>query len=272
MKIIVLLFAVLFVAACSEAPEPEAESGQTQAAESAQITEAPIADEVVEEVAAAAEASAEVVVEAAEDLAEGDLEEAPVADLTAGLQAMIAGVAVDKSNPDWKTSLPKPEMLTFAADDEIFWLMSTNFGELKFRLFPDVAPMHVTSTLYLTGLGFYDDVIFHRIIQGFMAQGGDPLGRGTGGPGYYYDGEFAPNVSHDRPGLLSMANRGPGTDGSQFFITFVPTNWLDNRHTIFGELIEGAEVLQKMEGVGSQSGATSERVVIEKASFEWAKK
>ena len=127
--------------------------------------------------------------------------------------------------------------------------------------------MHVTSTIYLTRLGFYDGTNFHRVIPKFMAQGGDPLGNGTGGPGYQYDGEFDPKVRHTKPGLLSMANRGPGTDGSQFFITFVPTPHLDGKHTIFGEVIGGRGVLQELERHGSSpSGRTSKPLVIKKAT------
>jgi cyclophilin family peptidyl-prolyl cis-trans isomerase len=117
--------------------------------------------------------------------------------------------------------------------------------------------MHVSSTIYLARLGFYDKVVFHRVIEGFMAQGGDPLGRGTGGPGYQYGGEFDPSERHDRPGLLSMANAGPGTDGSQFFITFVPTPHLDDKHSIFGEVISGKDTLTALEKRGSRSGQTS---------------
>jgi cyclophilin family peptidyl-prolyl cis-trans isomerase len=122
--------------------------------------------------------------------------------------------------------------------------------------------VHVSSTIYLARLGFYDEIIFHRVITGFMAQGGDPLGRGTGGPGYNYGGEFSRQARHDRPGLLSMANAGPGTDGSQFFLTFVPTPHLDDNHTIFGKIVEGMEVLREIEKRGSQSGSTSEELVM----------
>ena len=133
---------------------------------------------------------------------------------------------------------------------------------LKIQLMPDVAPMHVSSTIYLARLGFYDGVIFHRVITDFMAQGGDPLGQGTGGPGYQYDGEYSNSARHDRPGLLSMANAGPGTDGSQFFLTFVATPHLDDKHTIFGEVVEGMETVQQLEKCGSSSGRTSEELLM----------
>ena len=113
------------------------------------------------------------------------------------------------------------------------------------------------STIWLTLLGFYDGLTFHRIIKSFMAQGGCPRGVGMGGPGYKYGGEFSPKAVHDRPGLLSMANAGPNTDGSQFFITFVPTAWLDGKHTIFGEMIEndaaGVQTLLALEAVPTAS-------------------
>ena len=146
--------------------------------------------------------------------------------------------------------------------------MATNKGDIRIRLLPQVAPMHVSSFIYLTELGFYDGLSFHRVIPNFMAQGGDPLGTGTGGPGYKYGGEFDPNVKHDRPYLLSMANAGPGTDGSQFFLTFVATPWLDGKHTIYGEIVEGQDTMKKLEALGSRSGKTAEPLHMEKVTIE----
>ena len=186
----------------------------------------------------------------------------------AEIDKFIADQKIDKSKPKWKESLPKPPKVTFPKDKTYTWVLETNKGTIKIKLKPDVAPMHVASTIYLTRLGFYDGIIFHRVIPGFMAQGGDPMGVGMGGPGYKYDGEFAESAKHDKPGILSMANAGPGTDGSQFFITFGPTPHLNGRHTVFGEVTEGADVLKKLEAAGSPSGKTSEKLEIVKATIE----
>ncbi|MCY4362564.1 MAG: peptidylprolyl isomerase [Gammaproteobacteria bacterium] len=178
-----------------------------------------------------------------------------------------AAAPVDKSNPDWKQQLSIPEVMDFKAGEKYYWDMETNMGNMSFLLFHEQTPMHASSTIYLTELGFYDEVVFHRVIPGFMAQGGDPTGTGRGGPGYRYEGEFPAGLSHDRPGLLSMANAGPGTDGSQFFITFVPTQYLDGKHTIFGELVDGTETLKALEERGSNSGQTTGELVINKATI-----
>ncbi len=175
----------------------------------------------------------------------------------ATMREFIAAQKVDKTKAGWKTKLALPPKLKFEAGRKYSWLITTSEGPIRVRLLADTAPMHVSSTIYLAELGFYDNLSFHRVIPGFMAQGGDPLGSGAGSPGYKYAGEFTPLVKHERPGMLSMANAGPGTDGSQFFLTFVPTQFLDGKHTVFGEVVEGMETLKKLETFGSKSGATS---------------
>jgi cyclophilin family peptidyl-prolyl cis-trans isomerase len=184
------------------------------------------------------------------------------------IDAQIAKANVDKTNSSWRTKLPKPEKVAFDAKHKYYAMMETNKGLVKIEFLPDVAPMHVTNFIYLSRLGFYDGLSFHRVITGFMAQGGCPLGTGTGGPGYQFAGEFSDTVKHNTGGLLSMANAGPGTDGSQFFLTFVPTQWLDGKHTIFGKVVEGKDVLKKLEDAGSQGGKTSEPLKIDKVTIK----
>jgi cyclophilin family peptidyl-prolyl cis-trans isomerase len=184
--------------------------------------------------------------------------------------SFIADLVIEKSVPGggWKTRLSQPPMFDFDEDTDYFWKLSTNKGEITVKLWPDVAPNHVSSTMFLSEVGFYDGISFHRVIPGFMAQGGCPLGSGSGSPGYKYDGEFKPGLSHDRPYMLSMANAGPGTDGSQFFLTFVPTQHLDNKHTLFGEIVDGIDTMKALEKAGTGSGRPRETLVIEKASIE----
>jgi cyclophilin family peptidyl-prolyl cis-trans isomerase len=121
--------------------------------------------------------------------------------------------------------------------------LSTDKGDIVVELFTDKAPRTVNNFVFLSREGFYDGTIFHRVIADFMAQAGDPTGSGRGGPGYRFTDEFHPSLKHDKPGMLSMANAGPGTNGSQFFLTHVPTPWLDGKHTIFGQVIQGMDVL-----------------------------
>jgi peptidyl-prolyl cis-trans isomerase B (cyclophilin B) len=184
------------------------------------------------------------------------------------IDALVAAAKVDPTQDGWRTQLPKPKAVAFAPGTAYFANMETNKGTLRIRLFTAEAPMHATSFLYLGRLGFFDGLAFHRVIKGFMAQGGCPLGTGTGGPGYRFDGEYTPKLRHDRAGLLSQANAGPGTDGSQFFITFVPTDWLDDKHTIFGEVVAGHEVLKALEAAGSERGTPKEPLRIERVVCE----
>ena len=122
----------------------------------------------------------------------------------------------------------------------------TQRGEFVVELFAADAPLAVENFVNLARSGFYDGTTFHRVIPGFMAQGGDPTGTGRGGPGYTFGDEFSPTRRHDGPGVLSMANAGPGTNGSQFFITFGPTPHLDGRHSVFGRVTEGMDVVRSL--------------------------
>ncbi len=121
--------------------------------------------------------------------------------------------------------------------------IATDKGDMVIELFADKTPKTVNNFVFLAREGYFDGTIFHRVIPDFMAQGGDPTGSGRGGPGYRFNDEFHPSLKHSKPGILSMANAGPGTNGSQFFITHVPTPHLDNKHSVFGQLTSGMDVL-----------------------------
>lgn len=185
------------------------------------------------------------------------------------IEAFIAESKVEHTKEGWKQNgLPKPPQLTFDPASRYLWNLTTNLGEMTIELKAAESPYHVSSTIYLTTLGFYDNLIFHRIIPGFMAQGGDPIGVGVGGPGYYYMGEFDSDLKHDKPGILSMANSGANTDGSQFFLTFKATPHLNGRHTVFGELIAGIETLKLIEQQGTRPGKPKSNVKIIKATIQ----
>lgn len=138
--------------------------------------------------------------------------------------------------------------------------IETSKGTINIDFFEDKAPLTVASFVNLARKGFYDGLSFHRVIAGFMIQGGCPLGTGTGGPGYRFEDEFDKSLRHDRPGLLSMANAGPGTNGSQFFITHVPTPHLDDNHAIFGE-VKSADDQQVVDAIAQ--GDKIESITIE---------
>ncbi len=169
---------------------------------------------------------------------------------------------------------------------ETYATLKTNHGDIVVHLFPNHAPKTVANFVGLaegtqeyadpksgqkTTGKFYDGLGFHRIISNFMIQGGCPLGTGTGGPGYTFKDEFHPELQFDRPYLLAMANAGPGTNGSQFFITLVPTDWLNNRHTIFGE-VEDAESRKVVDALGAAPTGPGDRpvepVVLESVTVE----
>jgi len=153
--------------------------------------------------------------------------------------------------------------------EQLYATLKTNQGDIQVRLLPNHAPKTVRNFVELaqgerewtnpvTGAKstekLYDGTVFHRVIEDFMIQGGDPLGNGTGGPGYQFEDEFHPDLGFDKPYLLAMANAGPGTNGSQFFITVAPTAWLTRKHTIFGEVIDGADVVDNISHVQTGRG------------------
>ncbi len=142
--------------------------------------------------------------------------------------------------------------------NQIYAAFDTTEGKFKIKLFADRAPKTVENFVALaegtkTGKPFYDGTVFHRVIPDFMIQGGDPEGTGRGGPGYRFADEFHPELKHTKAGILSMANAGPNTNGSQFFITVAATPWLDNKHSVFGEVTEGYDVVKKISTVPRNS-------------------
>ena len=142
--------------------------------------------------------------------------------------------AIDKIDP----ALINMAMETASYDNDINITIETNKGDINMVLYATKTPKTVCNFVELAKTGYYDGLLFHRVIPDFMVQGGCPMGRGTGGPGYQFEDEFVPELQHDSPGILSMANAGPGTNGSQFFITHLATPWLDGNHTVFGKIID----------------------------------
>lgn len=141
-------------------------------------------------------------------------------------------------------------------------VLETSKGRMVIDLFQEQAPSTVNNFVFLALNRYYDGVPFHRVLDGFMAQTGDPTGTGRGGPGYTFEDEIDPQLKHDSPGTLSMANAGPDTNGSQFFITFGPTPWLDGRHAVFGRVVEGQDVLDELVRVdpARPSGVKPDRI------------
>ena len=137
----------------------------------------------------------------------------------------------------------KPPQMEIDPKKTYHAILKTDKGDITIKLFADKTPITVNNFVFLARQGFYDGTIFHRVISDFMVQGGDPTGTGMGGPGYRFADEFNSALRHNKPGVFSMANAGPGTNGSQFFITHVATPWLDNKHSVFGEVTEGMDVL-----------------------------
>ena len=137
-------------------------------------------------------------------------------------------------------------------------VINTSRGEIKLSLYSEQTPITVSNFVNLAERGYYDGLMFHRVIESFMIQGGCPEGTGMGGPGYNFEDECTPELKHDTPGILSMANAGPGTNGSQFFITHVETSWLDGKHTVFGKVDTGQDIVDSI-----QQGDVIESIKIE---------
>jgi cyclophilin family peptidyl-prolyl cis-trans isomerase len=137
----------------------------------------------------------------------------------------------------------KPPEMTIDPAKTYSAVLHTEKGDITIQFYADKVPNTVNNFVFLARQGFYDGTIFHRVIADFMAQGGDPTGTGRGGPGYQFKDEFNPKLRHSQPGVMSMANAGPNTNGSQFFITYAATLWLDNKHSVFGQVVQGMDVL-----------------------------
>ena len=167
---------------------------------------------------------------------------------------LLAGCAGNRAGVSSKA--PEQAASTRTAEKEATIVkikIETTLGDILADLDAKNAPNTVENFVKLVKKGFYDGIIFHRVIPDFMIQTGDPTGTGMGGPGYSFADEFSPNLHHDQPGILSMANSGPNTNGSQFFITEVPTPWLDNRHSIFGHVTEGMDIVKQIAQVPRDS-------------------
>jgi len=157
--------------------------------------------------------------------------------------------------------------------NETFAIFDTTEGKFKIQLFADKAPKTVDNFVTLadgtkTGKPFYNGTVFHRVIPNFMIQGGDPEGTGRGGPGYKFADEFHPTLKHSKPGILSMANAGANTNGSQFFITVAPTPHLDNRHSVFGEVVEGYDIVKKISEVPTRQDRPVKEVRVNSVTIE----
>jgi cyclophilin family peptidyl-prolyl cis-trans isomerase len=145
--------------------------------------------------------------------------------------------------PDLSKQWSTPPAMAIDPQKRYTAVFHTDKGDITVEFFTAKTPKTVNNFVFLARQGFYDGTIFHRVINDFMVQGGDPTGTGRGGPGYKFSDEFDPSLRHDKPGVLSMANAGPNTNGSQFFLTHVPTPWLDGKHSVFGQVVKGLDVL-----------------------------
>ncbi len=165
-----------------------------------------------------------------------------------------------------QTEFSKPEQVLEAGTDYQA-VIETNKGRIVVDLFQDDAPETVNNFVFLARHSYYDGIVFHRVLEDFMAQTGDPTGSGRGGPGYTFGDETNNGRTHTGKGVLSMANAGPGTNGSQFFLTFIPTPWLDGKHTVFGQITEGLDVLDKLQRIDPMRSSGTKPDVMERVTI-----
>lgn len=182
-------------------------------------------------------------------------------------------VACNDSNSNNNNERNIMQDSTAVSDSMLVAVIQTNMGTIEIELFDDKTPRTVENFAGLAKKGYYDGVIFHRVIDQFMIQGGDPTGTGRGGESFWggkFEDEFHPDLKHDQPGILSMANAGPNTNGSQFFITVVPTPWLDGKHSVFGKVINGMDVVYAISKVETSKPGDRplQDVVMEKVTIE----
>ena len=190
----------------------------------------------------------------------------PTVPVLEAIAAYSVAHPVNTEDPRWKTKVPQPPVVQFDRSKHYFWYLHTSEGVLKIELKPEWAPRRVAATIYLTKLGFYNGLKFHRIIPKFMVQGGDPLGNGRGSPGFRpYASEIHRKAKHSKRGVVAMANSGPRTEGSQFYIAFDKAEHLDGKHTIFGQVVGGLGTLRALEGYGAESGEPRKDVFINRA-------
>jgi cyclophilin family peptidyl-prolyl cis-trans isomerase len=178
--------------------------------------------------------------------------------LAAGLLLLFGCAAKTPAPPAPSAKAPAPATV-HTADKNTRVIFETSMGTFKAEIYEDKAPLTAKNFLTLSEKGFYNGLTFHRVIDGFMIQGGDPKGNGTGGPGYTIADEFSKDLRHSAEGILSMANAGPNTGGSQFFITLVPTPWLDDKHAVFGHVVEGMDIVH---AIGKAKTGPNDRPVM----------
>lgn len=246
-----LVAAVALIAACGRGGDPTATPAPAATEAPAEAaTEAP-AETATPVPAAATEEESTEETSATEEVSEGaEATEAPAEEATGATteETAASGLPASELDPEARNNM-YAEAFPMTIDPEKYYYatIETEKGDIVVQLFADRAPVTVNNFVNLAQEGYYDNTTFHRVLQDFMAQAGDPTGTGTGGPGYLIPDEFVPGLNFDREGLLAMANTGmPGSGGSQWFLTFGPTEWLNQMHTIFGEVIEGMDVLRSI--------------------------